>query len=155
MLLIGSASFRRRIKRDLAGAAFDVVAEAATLRAAAPQLGATANMDLALLQSVGSPGNDLDDLQRLHFLLPGAKVVVLKTTQSGELTDAADSVGIDGCLSPKMPGAALIQALHCIALGHSLFSVNGATLLLGHWASGPGAAAPHGWAEILRGGLLH
>jgi DNA-binding NarL/FixJ family response regulator len=155
MLLIGSASFRRGIKGDLAGSHFDVVAEAATLREALPQLRSRTDMDLALLQSLGGVGNGIDDLRRLHLLLPSAKVVVLTVKQAVDPARAASSIGIDGFLSPEMPGEALIQALHCIVLGQSLFSVNGTTLLFGHWRSGSGAATPHAWAEFLsRRGLL-
>jgi DNA-binding NarL/FixJ family response regulator len=151
ILLIGSASFRSGIKRQLAGSRFDVVAEAATLREALPQLSTRTDMDIALLESLGGFGDEIDDLRRLHFLLPGAKVVVLTV----DLVRAASSIGVDGCLSPEMPSEALIQALHCIVLGLSLFSVNGTTLLFGHWPSVSGSASPHAWAEFLsRRGLL-
>lgn len=155
ILLIGSASFRGRIKRQLASSRFDVVAEAATLREAIPQLSARTDMDLALLESLGAFGDSIDDLRRLHFLLPSAKVVVLTVKQSVDLVRTASSIGIDGCLSPEMPPEALVPSLHCIALGQSLFSVNSTTLLFGHRSPDPGAASPHAWAEILsRRGLL-
>jgi DNA-binding NarL/FixJ family response regulator len=155
ILLIGSTSFRLGTKRQLVGSHFDVVAEAATLRDALPQLSTRAEMDLALLRSLGGFGDSIDDLRRLHFLLPNAKVVVLKVSQAVDLIRAAASIGIDGCLSPEMPSEALAQSLHCIALGQPLFSVNSTTLLLGHWSSDPGTASPHAWTEILsQRGLL-
>jgi DNA-binding NarL/FixJ family response regulator len=156
ILLIGSASFRLGIKRQLAGPHFDVVAEAASVREALPQLRARADMDLALLESLGGLGDSIDDRRRLHVLLPSAKVVVLTVKQMVDLVRTASSIGIDGYLSPEMPTEALIQSLCCIALGQSLFSVDGTTLLFGQWSPDPGPASPHACAKILsRRGLLH
>jgi DNA-binding NarL/FixJ family response regulator len=156
ILLIGGVSFRLRIKAQLAGSHFDVVAEATTLREALPQLGTRADMDLALLESLAGFGDSIDDLRRIHFLLPSAKLVVLRVQQAVELVRTASSIGIDGCLSPEMPIEALIQSLDCIALGQSLFSINRTTLLFGQWSPDPGAASPHAWTTILsRRGLPH
>jgi len=155
ILLIGSAAFRLRIKRQLAGSCFDVVSQAATLRKALPRLSTRTDMDLALLESLGGSGDSIDDLRRLHFLVPRAKIVVLTVNQTADLVRVASSVGIDGCLSPEMTSEALIQSLHCIAHGQSLFSVNGTMLLFGHWSPDSSAPSPHAWADILsRRGLL-
>jgi DNA-binding NarL/FixJ family response regulator len=155
ILLIGGASFRRGTKRQLAGSQLDVVAEAATLREALPQLGATSDMDLALLESLGGFGDSIDSLRRLHLLLPSTKVVVLTVKRTVDLVRTASSIGIDGCLSPEMPIKALVQSLYCIALGQPLFNVNDTTLLFGQWSPDRGAASPQAWAESLsRGGLL-
>jgi DNA-binding NarL/FixJ family response regulator len=115
LLAEGDAPTRAGLRLSVAGAGFDVVAEAAA-HSAAVDAALAQRPDLALI-AADLPGGGIDTTRRLGELLPGIRIIVLSPDPGGEELLAAVLAGAAGYLAKDMSLARLPHAIRGVVEG--------------------------------------